>query len=709
MRQLLHRPTLVLQALAMACVAICIGAAWFALRQPGLGVELQATATGIVVARNAVGIPGGARALALIGRAGQRETLRAGDLVEDPDMLPSYAQRDEFFARQQRLSTLLRDGDVRLAWESDRDSGETAVATRARALETLPPVFWFQLAVGIVCCLIAAWVYLLRPGDLATRMFLITGLMLFVSATAAAIYSTRELALPGAMFRWLSFLNHAGAMIFGCAFVALFASYPRRLVAARHLLWLPAVFLPWLAADAAGLAPDPDWGARVPTLLHMALALLFAVAQWRRSREQPLDRAALRWFVLTIMLGCSLAMLSISMAMFGIDAPISQGYAFGFFLIMYLGIALGLGKYRLFDLDEWAYRILLWLAGVAAIVGCDAALIATGLAQGASLGLSLLLCGGLYFPFRQWLWQRLVVRRGAGFEALVPQLSGIAFLATPASRAAAWDDLLKQMFDPLEIAASPAASGTAAVRDNGLVLHVPPCHGLAARALRYAARGRRLFSSHDANTAAALVDLLQNIMAARISYEQGVRQERVRIGRDLHDNIGARLLKLIHQLRGSSSADLAREAMKDLRTAIAAIDGKPVPLADALADWHAETEGRCDVAGVRLDWSQDSADCGQQLPPRAKAMLESVLRETVTNALKHAAPSRLRIDVRVGGETIRMHVENDGQVGDPADWQAGYGLRNMRGRLGECGGSLAIVPTALGVGLAIDAPLAAKP
>ena len=49
---------------------------------------------------------------------------------------------------------------------------------------------------GVIGCLLAAWVWALRPRDWGARMFAATGLMLMVSAFAAAVYSSRELALP---------------------------------------------------------------------------------------------------------------------------------------------------------------------------------------------------------------------------------------------------------------------------------------------------------------------------------------------------------------------------------------------------------------------------------------------------------------------------------------------------------------------------------
>jgi signal transduction histidine kinase len=194
-------------------------------------------------------------------------------------------------------------------------------------------------------------------------------------------------------------------------------------------------------------------------------------------------------------------------------------------------------------------------------------------------------------------------------------------------------------------------------------------------------------------------------MSGRASYEKGVTQERLRIGRDLHDNIGARLLKLIHHLRGTPDAEVARDAMKDLRTAIAAMDAQPVPLLNALGDWRAEASSRCDAAACRLQWTQPEALPDVQLAPRTKAMLESVMREIITNALKHAVPSFIEVEVAAGAGMLRLVVSNDGDIADPFTWKSGYGLRNMRGRLEELGGRMNIASTLNKVQLIAEVPL----
>lgn len=705
------RPTYALSVLTLSSIVLAACAAWFALKQPWMGVQMAVVADKVrivhVVAGLSQQLPEGGEVKRLISATGKPLDLVATDLIEEPDFFNTYPEMAEFFARQSALDAMLRDKQVTLVWIDESGiEKEVTVTPRKRPLSSLPVVFWFQVIIGLAGFLISSWIFLLRKDDWGARMFALTGLMFPVFTVPAATYSTRELALSGETFRALASLNHAGAFLFGCALVALFLTYPRMLVRPRSLLWLPAIFGAWLAADVLRWAPDQDFGSRIPVMLEMLLAILFSIVQWRKTRGQPLERAALRWFILSIVVGSGLFVFSVyGASVLGFFPALSQGYAFGFFLIMYVGIALGLRHYRLFDMDEWAYRVFLWVAGASAVIALDAVLIYTGLAQEVSLGISLLVCGWLYFPFRQWLWQSIVSKHSPKFESLLPELSAIAFTSALSEQKSRWEAFLIKVFNPLEIKECEGLDTSGGIREEGLGLQVAACGNFPSYFLRYAGRGMRLFSTRDAVFAASLSHLLEQVMSGRSSYEQGVTQERLRIGRDLHDNIGARLLKLIHLLRGTSNAEVARDAMKDLRTSIAALDAQPVPLHNALADWRAEAGSRCEVASCRLQWLQSNELPAVELLPRTKSMLESVLREVITNALKHAAPSRINVEIVADASRLRASVENDGNIADPLTWKDGYGLRNMRGRLEELGGRLNIAADRNEVRLTIEIPL----
>lgn len=713
-----------LYAVGMAVLGMALS-----LQAPWLGLALEADAQAdtlrVATARGpAAAVPVGAvllRVSSASASGGEPVTLQAQDLLEEPDVVANYVQMDDFFARQGKIARHLAQPEVMLTL--DRGGGrvdEIAVRPGDRPLSALPALFWFQVVISVLACLIASWVWVLRPADWGARMFGLTGLLFPLFAIPAAVYSSRELALPADWFFALSAMNHWSAYMWGAALGCIFLTHPRPLVQPRLLVWPFVVFSLWWVADVTRTAPDLDWGNRFLVMTEMLLAIGFAAVQWVRSRAEPVDRAALRWFIVSMLLGSSLFILTaIATLSLGWLPPLPQGYAFGFFLLIYIGIALGMRRYRLFELGAWAYRLLMWVGGALAVVVVDALLIAAvDWSAGTALGVSLWVCGLLYFPVRQWAWHQLVQPRTMQLHELLPDLVRIAFEPLPSAREALWDGLLRRLYAPLEIRTLPSSAGResapgaalegysathravmdesgapvihdiATITEDGLTLLVPGGPGHAARQLRYPQAGRRLFSPEDARFMTTVGELMRQAEAGRDAHEQGALQERRRIARDMHDDVGARLLMLIHRAPTRDLAEVARAAMTDLRTALSALDAQPVALAEAMADWRAEATSRCEAAGVALNWQAPAVEPRGELSARYKSLVERALRESLTNALKHAQPSRVWVGFDVESTGLELHVCNDGRLADPATWKEGLGLGGMRQRLAELGGEL---------------------
>jgi hypothetical protein len=129
--------------------------------------------------------------------------------------------------------------------------------------------------------------------------------------------------------------------------------------------------------------------------------------------------------------------------------------------------------------------------------------------------------------------------------------------------------------------------------------------------------------------------------------------ERERIYGDLHDDLGARLLSLVIGAESPRQADLARTALADLRDVVSRsasrAAGEPAALVDLLGDWRAEIEQRAAAAGLHLTWAQEPEEPALALSPDDALNLGRILREAVTNVLRHASASRLSVRAAVRG------------------------------------------------------------
>lgn len=714
-------PLAALMAAVLVCLAVMAAAVTAARSAPWLGLGLTAGVESGQVRIAKVDPAGPAAAIgapAVLERVGA-VPVSAGDLIEESDFLPSFAAVDAFFARQSRLRAELAKPEIALTLIENGARRTVAVAPGTRPLTALPALFWLQLGFGAGGLLIGAWVLALRPGDWGARMFALSGFGLMVSTSAAAIYSTRELALDGGLGRVLSALNHIGANTFGGAMIALFLCYPRALVRRRWLLVIPAVIVPWQILDTAHLAVDPQTGISMATVLEMIAILGLIGVQWFANKDDPRARAALRWLGLSVIVGAGGFVIAIAAPLVFAGAPaMPQAVGLGFFLLIYIGLALGLRRYRLFQLDDLAFRVTFYTAGAVALLAVDAGLVlAVGLAPAASLGLALLAVGFAYLPLRDLVWRRLAMRRALPEGELFKGAMETALAADPAARAQRWQDLLQRLYRPL--GAEPLAEGPAepVLDEEGLSLLMPAAVGAPALRLRYPWSGKGLFGPRDLASARQALGLVAQAEASRTAYDRGVVEERRRIARDLHDDVGARLLSGLHQPDLRETRQTLRQAITEVRLVVGGLAGERRPLGDVLADLRHETAERLDGAGLSLDWPLVEVDDVAVDYPVHKN-LTSAVREVVTNVIRHAGAKHLRVEVHPSADSIRITAVDDGRgLPDAAEGRretgiGGRGLKNMASRLAEIGGDVAFPPAPAGAlagaCVVLNIPLAAR-
>jgi len=624
--------------------------------------------------------------VAITGRDGERIEIGPEDLIEEPDALASYEAMQAFFARQEVIAEALGMKPVVIETEHlSIPRRDEVLPPSQRPATSLPPAFWMQIGVGLAGFWIGAWIWALRRGEWATRFLLLAGAGLMISAFPAAVYSTRELALPGRLFSVLSTFNHIGALTFGVGMIGLFLVYPRRLVSPNWLAF-PAVILgAWQVVDILQLADGPGLGFHLAVVLAMLAIVVLVAIQFKVTRGHPRDRAALAWLGLAVVVGAGAFVATvIAPNVLGIGAFVSQGEAFLFFLLVYVGVALGVARYRLFQLDEWAFRILFYVVGVLLLLVLDAILIVTIVDERApAFALSLLIVALAWLPLRDML-ARLVLRRAEPSRGnLFRQVMDVALTPPGRDQQARWRALLEDAFRPLSIA--PGDAEAPVLIDDGLALAVPGPGNLPDYRLDYASGGRKLFSLRDADLAAELTAMLANALESREAYEKGVAEERERIARDIHDNIGVQLMGALHS-RGLARKDMMiRETLTDLRDIINNASNPDLSFDEMLADLRSQISEHLFAAGVKMKWEVESA--GPAILPLAAAhTVRSVVREAVQNALKHGQPKSIRVTVRLDEDAIALTVADDGSGFDPSSVQTGNGLANMQARVTSLGG-----------------------
>ena len=173
-------------------------------------------------------------------------------------------------------------------------------------------------------------------------------------------------------------------------------------------------------------------------------------------------------------------------------------------------------------------------------------------------------------------------------------------------------------------------------------------------------------------------------------------EERERIYADLHDDIGAKLLTLVHTLPDPQHADLARSVLQDLRDIVSRTrGGVSGSLLEVLAQIRDETEQRLEVMNGQLVWEQQ-ADLPDPALDEGQALhLFRIIREAVTNAIRHARATRVRVRIRRAVAMLIMDVADDGP-GAAAEPAGGRGVESMRARAAELQGTIEWNPATAG-------------
>jgi signal transduction histidine kinase len=217
-------------------------------------------------------------------------------------------------------------------------------------------------------------------------------------------------------------------------------------------------------------------------------------------------------------------------------------------------------------------------------------------------------------------------------------------------------------------------------------------------------------------------------MNRRITAQQQglLNDERLRISRDIHDNLGARLTEIIllsdlaqrSTARGAevethvgNLSKIAREVVQDLDAIVWAVNPKH-DFVDSFATYLCQYVER--FLGVtpirfRFDFSHDLPHLPLSAETRQNLFL--VAKEALNNVAKHSGASEVWVRVNLEDGWLKLEITDNGRGFQTAvQLERGNGLGNMEDRIKNIGGRSELIShVGRGTSLRIAAPITATP
>ncbi len=508
---------------------------------------------------------------------------------------------------------------------------------------------------------------------------------------------------------------------------------------------LPLLYgLPLLVYLLGSLSILPIFVAFIIVALYNLLSIVFVLRMFFTKRE-PIETAQVRWF------SFGYALLSLGMVIFGLsvaglipDAVSNAAELIPFQLIYLLCIAIAILRYQLFDINVILNRTLVYGSLSAGVIGLYA-LVVGGvgrLIQGQGDVVLSLFATGLVAVIFQPLRQRL--QKGANrllygdrddpYKVLSKLSERIEGTVEPSK-------LLPTMTETIANVLKLPYAAIALGQNNNM--QIIASHGTAKSAnvalplayqgetvgeLRLEPRAGETFKATELNllktiaqqasVAAYTVKQNLDLQHSREALVTAREEERLRIRRDLHDGLGPELASLTLKLDATrnllkndtnKAEKLLVELKEQTQDAIASIRRLVYALRPpALDELGLEGALREQARSYEHTLNIDLKTVGDltHLPAATEVACYRITQEALTNVVRHSRAQSCTI-ILCAAEQLFIDVQDDG-IGLSEQYRPGVGLRSMRERAEELGGTFTATSSDKGTRLLATLPLLGK-
>ncbi len=605
--------------------------------------------------------------------------------------LHSYEMANKYIASKQNFWHLFEG--KKIAFEDQAGEKFVLDLGHSRPWRTVDWRVILAVSQSLIVLLIGLGIWSFAPRSMAVRLLAFSGISLSINMLTGGVTHSVEFQTAPESYKFHYILNTCGGLMFVYGLIAFLWHFPSRIN--RFPFAFCALTFGFFAFCVQYFQwfEFPGHPFQTPNLITLPIAAIISAVQWRRTRNNPIDRASMMWVMMTIFGFTTIVVLLYSIPILLRFPPIiSPLFATVSLTLIYIGIALGTLKYRLFDIHRIWWKAVTWLAGGFMVLLTDIGLVSfMNLEQRSALPLALLLAGWLYFPIRQAIMRLFVedreVQMTDNIPILIDTFSQVQDAGEFDGRFAAF---LKNVFKASEIGELGRDNlRVSTIEQNGLALRVPNISNSSSVLLVGKTNGRQIFSPRDAVTADSFVRLARNMDDARKRELATLKRDRERIVRDLHDDVGGRLLSLIYQSGDEKTAEQARDALGALKESLIVVeDAETVEFSLAWQKIISEVKTRYKVAKKKFSQTSNF-ESERVLSAREFVNFKRIVQELISNSLKYSDKSGSTLSLEVDSDaTIILRCQNRVSSTKCDDFTGGRGLPNIRKRLEEIGGTI---------------------
>ena len=185
-------------------------------------------------------------------------------------------------------------------------------------------------------------------------------------------------------------------------------------------------------------------------------------------------------------------------------------------------------------------------------------------------------------------------------------------------------------------------------------------------------------------------------------------QERNRIAREIHDNVGHMLTRSLLQAGALSIVNKDEKLKEPLESLRSTLDSAMTSIRESVHDLHDDSidlrkviedciETVSEKFAVDLDYG-----CGNDIPGNIKLCIAGVVREGLSNAAKHSDGDRIKLVLREHPGFWQVVIDDNGHP--KGINSGGIGLRNMEDRARSAGGTISFTPSDKGFRIFMTIP-----